>query len=77
MPGSRPALRPTETGRPYTVETRITNEDRTVGARLAGQLALFKTESPTAVGSSLIFKMHGTAGQSFGAFAVSGNDAPS
>jgi glutamate synthase domain-containing protein 3 len=39
---------------------------------LAGQLALFKTENPSATGSGLTFKMQGTAGQSFGAFAVSG-----
>ncbi len=67
-----PALEAFKANRPYRVETRVTNEDRTLGARLAGQLALFKTENPTATGSSLTFKMQGTAGQSFGAFAVSG-----
>jgi glutamate synthase (NADPH/NADH) large chain len=58
--------------RPCAVETRITNEDRTVGARLAGELAQFKTQNPSATGSNLTFRMRGTAGQSFGAFAVSG-----
>jgi glutamate synthase domain-containing protein 2/glutamate synthase domain-containing protein 1/glutamate synthase domain-containing protein 3 len=67
-----PGLEAFKSARPYTVETRISNEDRTLGARLAGQLALFKTENPTASGSSLTFRMHGTAGQSFGAFATSG-----
>jgi glutamate synthase (NADPH/NADH) large chain len=67
-----PALESYKAGRPYRIETRVTNEDRTLGARLAGQLALFKTQNPTATGSSLSFKMQGTAGQSFGAFAVSG-----
>ncbi|HEY1983900.1 MAG TPA: glutamate synthase large subunit [Terracidiphilus sp.] len=67
-----PALEAFKANRPYRVETHVTNEDRTLGARLAGQLALFKTENPTATGSALTFKMQGTAGQSFGAFAVSG-----
>jgi len=67
-----PGLEAYKAGRPYSVETRVTNEDRTLGARLAGELALFKTHNPTATGSNLTFNMHGTAGQSFGAFAVSG-----
>jgi glutamate synthase (NADPH/NADH) large chain len=67
-----PGLEAFSAGRPYSFQTRITNEDRTVGARLAGQLALFKTANPTATGSNLTFRMHGTAGQSFGAFAVPG-----
>jgi glutamate synthase domain-containing protein 2/glutamate synthase domain-containing protein 1/glutamate synthase domain-containing protein 3 len=67
-----PALEAFKAGSPYRFETRVSNEDRTLGARLAGQLALFKTQSPTATGSSLTFTMAGTAGQSFGAFAVSG-----
>jgi glutamate synthase domain-containing protein 2/glutamate synthase domain-containing protein 1/glutamate synthase domain-containing protein 3 len=67
-----PGLEAYKAGRPYSVQTRVTNEDRTLGARLAGELALFKTQNPTATGSSLTFNLHGTAGQSFGAFAVSG-----
>jgi glutamate synthase domain-containing protein 3 len=67
-----PALEAYKANRPYHVETRVTNEDRTLGARLAGQLALFKSQNPEATGSSLTFKMQGVAGQSFGAFAVSG-----
>jgi glutamate synthase (NADPH/NADH) large chain len=67
-----PGLEAYRAGRPYSIEAHVTNEDRTVGARLAGQLALFKTGHPTAAGSNLTFRMHGTAGQSFGAFAVAG-----
>jgi glutamate synthase (NADPH/NADH) large chain len=67
-----PGLEAFKAARPFAVEARITNEDRTLGARLAGELALFKTENPSATGSSLTFRMRGTAGQSFGAFAVSG-----
>jgi glutamate synthase (NADPH/NADH) large chain len=67
-----PGLEAYKAGRPYTVQSPITNEDRTTGARLAGGLALFKTQNPAATGSTLTFKMRGTAGQSFGAFAVSG-----
>ena len=67
-----PALEAYKANRPYRVETRVTNEDRTLGGRLAGQLAIFKTQNPSATGSSLTFKMNGVAGQSFGAFAVAG-----
>ena len=42
------------------------------GARLAGQIALFHTDNPTASGSALLFDLKGVAGQSFGAFAVAG-----
>ncbi len=67
-----PALEAYKTNRPYRVETKVTNEDRTLGARLAGELAMFKTQNPSATGSSLTFQMRGVAGQSFGAFAVAG-----
>ena len=67
-----PGMAAFKAGLPYQLETRITNEDRTLGARLAGHLALYKTQNPEAAGSSLTFKMTGVAGQSFGAFAVSG-----
>ncbi len=67
-----PALEAYRTGTPYRVEARVCNVDRTLGARLAGQLALFRTHNPTATGSDLTFSMKGIAGQSFGAFATSG-----
>jgi glutamate synthase (NADPH/NADH) large chain len=67
-----PALDAYKAGRPYRVDTHIGNADRTLGARLAGQLALFRAHNPTAAGSNLTFSMTGIAGQSFGAFAVTG-----
>ena len=67
-----PALAAFKAGEPYCLEALVTNEDRTLGARLAGQLALFRTDNPTHPGSTLTFKMKGVAGQSFGAFTVSG-----
>jgi glutamate synthase (NADPH/NADH) large chain len=67
-----PALEAYKNGVPLRIETQISNEDRTLGARLAGQLALFKTQNPSSTGSSLTFSTTGVAGQSFGAFAVSG-----
>jgi glutamate synthase (NADPH/NADH) large chain len=67
-----PAFQAFKAGQNYSVSTRITNENRTMGARLAGAIASFKTENPTASGSKLHFELNGTAGQSFGAFAVSG-----
>ncbi len=67
-----PALAAYKSNQPYSLATHITNEDRTVGARLAGQIAHFKTANPTASGAQLGFAMKGVAGQSFGAFAVAG-----
>jgi glutamate synthase (NADPH/NADH) large chain len=67
-----PALEAWKSNKPYRLVTRVTNEDRTLGARLSGELALFKVQNPAATGSKLVFKMHGVAGQSFGAFAGSG-----
>jgi glutamate synthase domain-containing protein 2/glutamate synthase domain-containing protein 1/glutamate synthase domain-containing protein 3 len=61
-----------KSGQPYSVTSRITNENRTVGARLAGEIAKFKTNNPAASGSTLQFDLKGVAGQSFGAFAVGG-----
>jgi glutamate synthase domain-containing protein 2/glutamate synthase domain-containing protein 1/glutamate synthase domain-containing protein 3 len=67
-----PALEAYKSNKPFRLVTRVTNEDRTLGARLSGELALFKTHNPAATGSKLVFKMHGIAGQSFGAFVTSG-----
>jgi glutamate synthase (NADPH/NADH) large chain len=68
----KPAFAAYKSNQPYSVSTTITNENRTVGARLAGQIALFHTDHPSASGSSLQFDLKGVAGQSFGAFAVAG-----
>jgi glutamate synthase (NADPH/NADH) large chain len=67
-----PAFAAFRDGRPFRLESPVTNEDRTLGARLAGKLALYRDRNPDAAGSNLSFHLKGTAGQSFGAFAVSG-----
>ncbi|HUA08467.1 MAG TPA: glutamate synthase large subunit [Candidatus Acidoferrales bacterium] len=63
-----PALAAAKSGEPLRRRERIGNADRTLGARLAGRLAL--EEFP--VTPDLRFALHGTAGQSFGAFATEG-----
>ncbi len=67
-----PAFAAYKSNQPFTLVTAITNEDRTLGARLAGRIAEFHTNHPEATGAPLLFDMKGTAGQSFGAFAVAG-----
>jgi glutamate synthase (NADPH/NADH) large chain len=67
-----PALEACEAGRPLHIETHVTNEDRTLGARIAGELALHRSQNPTAYPGEITFRFKGIAGQSFGAFAVSG-----
>ena len=59
-------------GVPFYLESRVTNEDRTLGARLAGQVAHYRTDNPGVTGSSLTFNLKGVAGQSFGAFSTTG-----
>jgi glutamate synthase (NADPH/NADH) large chain len=59
-------------GVPFYLESRVTNEDRTLGARLAGQIAHYRTDNPGVTGSSLTFNLKGVAGQSFGAFSTTG-----
>jgi glutamate synthase (NADPH/NADH) large chain len=65
-----PALEAVEAGRPYVVESPIANCDRSVGSRLAGELALRRAQAD--LEADVTFDLHGTAGQSFGAFAVDG-----
>jgi glutamate synthase domain-containing protein 2/glutamate synthase domain-containing protein 1/glutamate synthase domain-containing protein 3 len=67
-----PAFAAYKSNQPFAVSTTITNENRTLGARLAGKIAHFRTNNPTASGSALQFDLKGVAGQSFGAFAVPG-----
>ncbi len=64
------ALEAVRAGEPFAVRTRITNADRAVGARLAGELSLLRAQTPTEAAIALTFD--GTAGQSFGAFAADG-----
>jgi glutamate synthase (ferredoxin) len=63
-----PALAAAWNGEALVVTSTVRNHDRTLGARLAGELALH----PPPQRPNLKFKCNGTAGQSFGAFAVAG-----
>lgn len=67
-----PALAAYKSGVPFSLESCVTNEDRTLGARLAGEIARYRTDNPELKGSQLTFRLQGTAGQSFGAFATTG-----
>jgi glutamate synthase (NADPH/NADH) large chain len=66
-----PALAAYCAGENYTRDAMVANEDRTLGARLAGELAMLNTNG-TRTDAQLVFKMSGVAGQSFGAFATPG-----
>jgi glutamate synthase (NADPH) large chain len=58
-------------GEPTTMRIALTNADRAFGARLAGELARKYGERGLPEGT-VVVEATGTAGQSFGAFAVSG-----
>ncbi|HZZ40309.1 MAG TPA: glutamate synthase large subunit [Acidobacteriaceae bacterium] len=66
-----PALAAYEAGEHFIVDSLIANEDRTFGARLAGELAMLQSGGKTSP-ATLTFRLTGEAGQSFGAFAVPG-----
>jgi len=58
-------------GEPTTVQIALTNADRAFGARLAGELA--RKYGPEGLPEgTIVVEASGTAGQSFGAFAVRG-----
>ncbi len=65
-----PALAAIAAGTPYVVEAQIANRDRAIGARLSGELALLRAQTPTP--ADVTIRLTGTAGQSFGAFASEG-----
>ncbi|MGO9516349.1 MAG: glutamate synthase large subunit [Candidatus Korobacteraceae bacterium] len=67
----KPALAAAIAGRPFEYNVAVRNEDRCLGARLAGELAMLRCRQPL-VKPDLCFRMRGTAGQSFGAFATEG-----
>ena len=69
-PWVEPALKAIAAGEAYQVDAPIANKDRAVGARLAGELALLRAQGE--VPATVRFDLHGTAGQSFGAFTVHG-----
>ncbi|MBX6361053.1 MAG: glutamate synthase large subunit [Acidobacterium ailaaui] len=66
-----PAVAAYKDGKPFEINATITNENRTLGARIAGELALLQDHGvePKA---PVVFHLKGVAGQSFGAFAVPG-----
>ncbi|MBB6145243.1 glutamate synthase (NADPH/NADH) large chain [Silvibacterium bohemicum] len=66
-----PALAAYRNGEHYVHDALVSNEDRTLGARLSGELALLHTSGVRTEGR-LTFNLTGVAGQSFGAFAASG-----
>jgi glutamate synthase (NADPH/NADH) large chain len=66
-----PAVAAYHSGEHYIVDSLIANEDRTFGARLAGELAMLQSAGKSAR-APLTFRLTGEAGQSFGAFAVPG-----
>ena len=65
-----PALEAIQQGVPYVVDSAITNADRSIGARLSGEIALLRAQAE--VPADVTFNLKGTAGQSFGAFTVGG-----
>jgi glutamate synthase domain-containing protein 2/glutamate synthase domain-containing protein 1/glutamate synthase domain-containing protein 3 len=67
-----PAIDAYKAGKSYRVQGRITNEDRTLGARLAGELSHYRAANPSENKPALSFDLNGVAGQSFGAFAIEG-----
>jgi glutamate synthase (NADPH/NADH) large chain len=58
-------------GKSYEVGAEICNEHRAVGARLSGELALLRAKGEIEC-VDVTFDLHGTAGQSFGAFSGGG-----
>ena len=67
----KPALTAAMTSKPFEYSMAVRNQDRCLGARLAGELALLRCRQDIAQ-PDIHFRMRGTAGQSFGAFAVEG-----
>ena len=67
----RPALSAVTAGKPFEFSATVRNEDRSLGARLSGELAMLRTQQPD-LQSDIHFRIRGTAGQSFGAFASRG-----
>ncbi len=64
------ALAAVKAGKPFSVTSTIANKDRATGARLAGEIALLRAQAETP--ADVTYQLTGTAGQSFGAFAVEG-----
>ena len=70
-----PALAAYAANEPFTWRGTVSNKDRTLGARLSGELALQQARRQHGGDSAhpaLRFELTGVAGQSFGAFATTG-----
>jgi glutamate synthase (ferredoxin) len=67
----QPAIAATLAGDPFECTLQVRNEDRTLGARLAGELALLRCTQPVPQ-ANIRLNLHGNAGQSLGAFAADG-----
>jgi glutamate synthase (NADPH/NADH) large chain len=68
-----PAIAAVTAGVPLEIESTIANQDRSVGARIAGEIALLQTKSVQPLARpDITIKLKGIAGQSFGAFTVAG-----
>ncbi len=65
-----PAMHAVAGGNPFTADAQIANRDRAIGARIAGEIALLRAQADTP--ADITLQLHGTAGQSFGAFCVEG-----
>jgi glutamate synthase (NADPH/NADH) large chain len=65
------AAKAIETGVPVTIESRITNVDRSTGAMLSGQVAK-KYGHRGLPEDSIVVKLKGTSGQAFGAWVAHG-----
>ena len=70
-PWTEPAIAAARKGEPFHVKTKIANEHRAVGARLAGEAAVLRAKGELEA-IDATFEMEGVAGQSFGAFAGAG-----
>lgn len=60
-------------GQDIEIESPISTSDRTVGARIAGNLTIRRSSGPVPM-SAVRLRFRGSAGQSFGAFGVDGMD---
>jgi glutamate synthase domain-containing protein 2/glutamate synthase domain-containing protein 3 len=60
-------------GGDIVLESPITTADRTVGARIAGNLTTYRSSGPVPM-NTIALKFRGFAGQSFAAFGVDGMD---
>lgn len=68
---AQPAFAATTAGKRFRAKVEVKNEDRTLGARLAGELALLRRRDPL-MSPDVNIELYGTPGQSFGAFATEG-----